>query len=412
MSSKSIGLSRWAWILQTAVATGSGIWATHFIAMLAFKSSLPITYEPLLTLTSLLIAICVTGVGFSLAEVGKSVWGCLFAGAVVGAGIAAMHFTGMQAMSIAGQIRWHSILVIISVAAGATLTAAAMWCFKAWNSKLFAAGLFTIAVCTLHFTAMGSATVELDPVAIVPSAQSDNKLLAMAIAGVTLLAVLSGLTAALINHDTTRELRRLAEQDHLTGLPNRGFISRMIDGSIASGCKSGFALFFIDLDRFKGINDQHGHLVGDYVLKQAAERLKNVVSKTAMVARAGGDEFIVLQAGGEPSTAKRLADAIVAAFVQPFALSGMESETLGVSVGVALYPRDGRDANSLLRAADAALYGVKRSGGGAAFSGLTNIAKLFTGAQNSQRQVGCVPRAVFRQVNASRRFPGACRWSR
>jgi len=84
LSSKSSGLSRWAWILQTAVATGSGIWATHFIAMLAFKSALPTTYEPLLTLTSLLIAICVSGAGFCIAEGNRPTWIYLLAGTVVG----------------------------------------------------------------------------------------------------------------------------------------------------------------------------------------------------------------------------------------------------------------------------------------------------------------------------------------
>jgi diguanylate cyclase (GGDEF)-like protein len=368
MSSRSRGLSRWAWILQTAVATGSGIWATHFIAMLAFKSSLPTTYEPLLTLTSLLIAICVTGLGFCIAEGNRSTWNYLFAGGVVGAGIATMHFAGMQAMSIAGFLRWNATLVVASIAVGLALTAAAMWFFKAKQSKLLAAALFTLAVCTLHFTAMGSATVELDPRVIVSSAQIDNSLLAMAIAGVTLLALLSGLTAALINHDTARELRRLADHDHLTGLPNRGFINRMIDGSITSDCKSGFALFFIDLDRFKGINDQHGHLAGDHVLKQAAERLLRVACQTATVARAGGDEFIVLQAGGDAWSAKNLAEAILSAFVQPFEVAGVHDETLGVSVGVAFYPRDGHDGESLLRAADGALYRVKRTGGGAALA--------------------------------------------
>jgi diguanylate cyclase (GGDEF)-like protein len=368
MSSRSSGLSRWAWILQTAVATGSGIWATHFIAMLAFKSSLPTTYEPLLTLTSLLIAIFVTGIGFCIAEANRSTWCYLFAGGVVGAGIATMHFAGMQAMSIAGSLRWDAILVIISIAAGVALTAMAMWCFKANHSKLLAATLFTIAVCTLHFTAMGSVTVELDPTIVVSSASIVNSLLAMAITGVTLLVLLSGVTAALISHDTTRELRRLADHDHLTGLPNRGFISRVIDGSINSGCQSGFALFFLDLDRFKSINDQHGHLAGDHVLQEAAERLRNVVCRTAMVARAGGDEFIVLQAGAEPSSAQDLAEAIVSAFTQPFEVFGEQSEMLGVSVGVSFYPRDGRDAESLLRAADAALYRAKRSGGGAAMA--------------------------------------------
>jgi diguanylate cyclase (GGDEF)-like protein len=212
---------------------------------------------------------------------------------------------------------------------------------------------------------MGAATVEFDPTVLVSSAQIDNKLLATAIAGVTLLVLLSGLTAALINQDTARELRRLADHDHLTGLPNRGFISRMIDGSITSGCKSGFALFFVDLDRFKGINDQHGHLAGDHVLRQVADRLRNVVCKPAMVARVGGDEFIILQAGSEPASARILAEAILSAFKQPFEIAGSPHQTLGVSVGVALYPRDGRDGESILRAADAALYRVKRTGGGA-----------------------------------------------
>jgi hypothetical protein len=110
---------------------------------------------------------------------------------------------------------------------------------------LLAAGLLTAAICTLHFTAMGAATVEFDPTVIVSSPQMDNNLLALAIAGITLLVILSGLTAALINHDTSRELQHLADHDHLTGLPNRGFISRMIDSSISCGSKSGFALFFV-----------------------------------------------------------------------------------------------------------------------------------------------------------------------
>lgn len=368
MSAKSSGLSRWAWILQTAVATGSGIWATHFIAMLAFKSALPTTYEPLLTLTSLLIAIAVTGVGFCIAERNGTTANCLLAGGVVGAGIATMHYAGMEAMSIAGHIRWDASLVIVSIAAGVVLTAAAMWCFKIKNSKLLAAGLFTAAVCTLHFTAMGAATVEFDPTVVVSSEQIDNNLLAIAIAGVTLLVILSGLTAALISHDTTRVLRHLADHDHLTGLPNRGFISRMIDGAITESHQSGFALLFVDLDRFKGINDHHGHIAGDKVLKQAAERLRDVVCQTATVARAGGDEFIVLQTGSEPASVRSLAQSILSAFEQPFEISGMRGTTLGVSVGVAFYPRDGHDGESLIRAADAALYRVKRSGGGAAMA--------------------------------------------
>jgi diguanylate cyclase (GGDEF)-like protein len=365
MSATARGLSRLAWILQTAVAAGSGIWATHFIAMLAFKSAIPTTYDSLLTLTSLLIAILVTGAGFCVAEITHSKWSWISAGLAIGSGIAMMHYSGMNAMSIAGHIRWDPILVIASIALGMLFAAFAMWSFKENGSRLFAAGLLTAAICILHFTAMGAATVEYDPTVVTNTPQVDNELLATAIAGVILLVILSGLAAALINRDTVRALRHLADHDHLTGLPNRGYISRMIEHSITSGAKSGFALLFVDLDRFKGINDGHGHVVGDYVLRQAAQRLRRAVCDTAIVARAGGDEFIVMVAGSEPTMAKRLADAIVSSFHQPFDIPGGCGKSLGVSVGVAFFPRDGHDGESLLRAADGALYRVKRTGGAA-----------------------------------------------
>ncbi len=366
MSSSSRGLSRWAWVLQTAVAAGSGIWATHFIAMLAFRSALPTTYDSVLTLASLLIAILVTGAGFTIAEGRRSTWSCLLGGAVIGTGIAIMHYSGMDAMSIAGHIRFDAGLVAASVTAGIVLSAIAMWSFAAKGSLPLAAGALTAAICVLHFTAMGAVTVEYDPTVAASSAQIDNKLLATAIAAVTLLVILSGLTAALINHDTTRELRRLADHDHLTGLPNRGYINRLIDTSISSGAEAGFALLFVDLDRFKRINDGHGHLVGDHVLRNAAERLQRAANKAAIVGRVGGDEFIVMQAGSGPAGAKRLAKAIMASFEPPFDLPGGRDTALGVSIGVALYPRDGQDRESLLRAADGALYWVKQRGGGAA----------------------------------------------
>jgi len=367
MSASSRGLSRWAWILQTAVAAGSGIWATHFIAMLAFKSAIPTTYDSLLTLTSLLIAILLTGIGFCIAE-SRSQWSWIVAGAVIGAGIATMHYSGMSAISIAGYIRWDPSLIIASIMAGVVFATAAMWAFKVKGSILLAAGLLTSAICTLHFTAMGAATVEFDPTVVTRYPQIDNTLLATAIAGITLLVISSGLSAALINQDTARELRLRADHDHLTGLPNKGYISRMIDNSINSRAKTGFAILFIDLDRFKAINDGHGHVVGDHVLRQAAQRLRRAVSEPAIVARAGGDEFIVLHAGSEPALAKSLADMIVSSFARPFELPGGGGEALGVSVGVALYPRDGHDGESLLRAADGALYRVKRMGGGAALA--------------------------------------------
>ena len=94
---QSKGWKTLGWVILTGVATGAGIWATHFVAMLAFKTGLPTAYDPVLTMASLLIAIFVTGAGFLLAVQGRSWLYPVFGGAVIGAGIASMHYTGMQA---------------------------------------------------------------------------------------------------------------------------------------------------------------------------------------------------------------------------------------------------------------------------------------------------------------------------
>ncbi len=369
MSSKTSGLTRQAWILQTAVVAGSGIWATHFIAMLAFKSTLPTTYDPLLTLWSLLIAIAVTGVGFCIAGSEDSKPKIVAAGTVIGLGIATMHYSGMNAMSIAGRIQWDMHLVTVSILLGIGFAIAAMWGFKIAHSKLLAAALLTAAICTLHFTAMGAAAVQYDPTIVASVSPVDNTLLATAISGVTLLAILSGLTAALINVEAAREsqdLRQIADHDYLTGLPNRGFISRVIDRLVgeANDSKGDFAILFVDLDRFKGVNDDYGHAAGDYVLQQAATRLQEATRGYGVVARTGGDEFIVVVSSSACQAAvDLLTEAILSAFSQPFEVRWGTTATLGVSIGAAFYPQDGHCAETVLRAADQALYRAKRTGG-------------------------------------------------
>jgi diguanylate cyclase (GGDEF)-like protein len=371
-ASQSLGLRRQAWILQTAVVAGSGIWATHFIAMLAFRSTLPITYDPLLTLWSLLIAISVTGIGFCVIGSESSKVRILAASAVIGLGIATMHYSGMNAMNVAGRIEWDPQLVGASILLGTGFALASVWSFKATQSKLLAAGFLTAAICSLHFTAMAAATVQYDPTIVIDTTPIDTTLLATAISGVTLLAILVGLTAALINVQTEREngkhiahLKHIADHDHLTGLPNRNFIGRKIDALIdeAKGSQRSFALLFLDLDRFKGVNDNHGHDIGDYVLQQAARRLKEATSSFGVVARTGGDEFIVLVDSGASQSAVRLvSEIILSAFSQPFEIRQGGHASLGVSIGAAVYPQDGCCAETILRAADQALYRAKQTG--------------------------------------------------
>ncbi|MGH6833723.1 MAG: MHYT domain-containing protein, partial [Methyloceanibacter sp.] len=112
------GWKRLGWVFLTGVAAGAGIWATHFVAMLAFKTGLPTAYDPALTLASLLIAISVTAAGFFVAGQGKNPLLPAIGGAVIGLGIGTMHYTGMRAYLTTGTVSWDANLVIASIALG------------------------------------------------------------------------------------------------------------------------------------------------------------------------------------------------------------------------------------------------------------------------------------------------------
>ena len=158
-------------------------------------------------------------------------------------------------------------------------------------------------------------------------------------------------------------LQRLAFIDTLTGLANRALLYDRIEQAIASVRRKGgsFAILLIDLDRFKPINDIHGHATGDLVLREAARRLQAAARTVDTVARLGGDEFVVLLTGvGVRKEARHVAERIIRTVTAPLAVHGLR---LGVSVGIALFPDDGSDADQLLARADGAMYDAKNRGG-------------------------------------------------
>ncbi len=160
-------------------------------------------------------------------------------------------------------------------------------------------------------------------------------------------------------------LKDLAKTDALTGLNNRMYFEQLCEARLASGAASGqrFAMLFIDLNRFKLVNDAHGHRVGDAVLKAVAQRLQAVVGPDDILARLGGDEFglmMPVQSDGE-DTLK--ASQLIAAFVDPLPILGMSFD-LGASVGIAGYPDDAQSFNELLAHADLAMFSAKGKGNG------------------------------------------------
>jgi diguanylate cyclase (GGDEF)-like protein/PAS domain S-box-containing protein len=157
-------------------------------------------------------------------------------------------------------------------------------------------------------------------------------------------------------------LQDIATHDTLTGLPNRYLMFDRLNQLLirAERFPTSFAVLFIDLDGFKRINDTRGHDVGDLVLRAVAERLSQSVRAADTVARIGGDEFVILlealRAGGD---ATAVAQKIRGALEEPFSLPGGATKVT-VSIGISLYPEDGREAEVLLKAADVAMYRAKR----------------------------------------------------
>ncbi len=157
---------------------------------------------------------------------------------------------------------------------------------------------------------------------------------------------------------------RQANFDFLTGLPNRRMLLDRLKQEIAKIDQSGkkLALLFLDLDNFKDVNDTLGHDMGDTLLLEVARRLRDCVRQIDTVSRLGGDEFaVILTELSDLPTAEKIAQAMLYALAQPYHLDG-EIAYLSASIGMTVYPDDGKEIDTLLKNADQALYAAKQGG--------------------------------------------------
>lgn len=179
---------------------------------------------------------------------------------------------------------------------------------------------------------------------------------------VVMVLILASLFTAMARR--ARLYRSSALQDPLTGAGNGRRARQALQSALKTAGADGFAVIFIDLDGFKKINDIHGHAAGDAILKGVANRLKTELRAPDVVCRLGGDEFVCIvapptDAAGASAVAERLARSLR----KPYAFED-DQFAVGCSIGVSLYPQDGRDADVLLERADRAMYGAKAAGGG------------------------------------------------
>jgi diguanylate cyclase (GGDEF)-like protein len=388
--SEKQGRSSWAWLIGGAAAMGTGIWSMHFVGMLAFHLPIAVAYDVSITLFSMAIAIVVSGIALYVVRSPALTRQNVTVGAtLMGVGISAMHYTGMHAMRMSPPIQYYPPLFIASVIIAIVASLAALWIAfqlrhrhsgSAILAKLGSALVMGIAITGMHYTGMAAAQFAPDSLCLAADSTGGMKAstlaLGIGIATIGILAVtlaISALDAHFAAHTTklanslqaaNEQLRNLALYDSLTGLPNRMLLEDRMAQAVTRAERAGksFALMFVDLDRFKPVNDTHGHQVGDELLKGVAQRLSACVRKADTVARTGGDEFIVvLNEIGNPKDAAMVGAKILDELSRPFFIERRELD-ISCSIGISVFPKDGQDVLALKANADVAMYHAKRNG--------------------------------------------------
>lgn len=205
------GRSRLIWVCLDAAAAGCGIWATHFIAMLAYNPVDDFGFDLTLTLLSLLVAILLTGAGFGLAVLEARHWTWILGGAAGGLGIAAMHYTGIAAWHVPGRIAWSPGIVVASVVIGSVFSfGAAFFGVRrdSWANSSAAVAMLALAILSLHFTGMGAIEFVPDPARVVSSMTTSPQVISFVVAGVTVTILGMCQVAAMSDRRWKGTLRR------------------------------------------------------------------------------------------------------------------------------------------------------------------------------------------------------------
>jgi diguanylate cyclase (GGDEF)-like protein len=465
------------WLTIGAMTGGLGVWATHFVAMLAHRDGKAIAYDPGLTVVSIIVVIGCFWLALRIFAFSAGLPRQALAGLVAVAGVALMHFAGMAAMESGVRIHYQAAPIAWAALLSSACFAAAFIVFARTRGTLqivAPALLAIVAVCAVHFTAMSATVMTMPCNGAVGADGLDRSWLITAIVAATGLLVAATAVAMLVDRYLTdmrglaeatleglvivhgdriveanlrfaqmlgieprglrgetparwlvaadghallaprdtpveaalatpgeversfeiaihkveyrgrdctvlalrdltekkaaqRQIEHMARHDALTDLPNRLMLDERIAYGLSLARRDGqqLALIALDLDRFKAVNDIFGHAAGDDVLCRVARILAGAVRSTDTVARIGGDEFMILQVGAaQPEGAQALVGRIFAEFAREMD-SARDPTAVGVSAGVAIYPNDAADAETLRHGADVALYRSKQSGRGA-----------------------------------------------
>ncbi|KUP91186.1 putative bifunctional diguanylate cyclase/phosphodiesterase [Tritonibacter horizontis] len=353
-----------------SLITGATIWSTHFIGMLAYEPGYDHGYEPVLTGVSLVVAVLgslVANLGLAFARDNVAP---VLAGAVFGMTVAAMHYTGMRAYLLPGEIEWSLGTVVSSVLLGTVLGAGSyaliVMRLGGVPGRVWPTLVMVCAICLMHFTGMSAIDIRLDSSFEVPPKTISDTAMALLIFAVTAVILLIAMSSASIEvnmeGETREQLNHAALHDPLTGMPNRMSLNHKLENLqdfLREDETARIAIMTIDLNLFKEINDLHGHSAGDAVLSRVAVRLASQQGEGEFLARVGGDEFVAIKQNFRRiEEVLTFAERLHAAIIEPIDLDEI-SLRVGASIGVATTLEDGRQPEELLHKSDVAMYRAK-----------------------------------------------------
>lgn len=393
------------WLTTGSVALGLGIWAMHFLGMLAVTLPLPIFYFWPTVVASLLLAVAASGIALQTVAMHRPSPSRLLAGGVlIGGGISAMHYTGMAAMRSAATGHYRLPFVMLSIVAAIGVSTLAMWLASRTDrsrnkisTKTEEGIVLGVGIAAMHYLAMAGVTFTQDKISIMPGGDlmhvddlgrvlitvGVGLVIALAFCMATLdmwrhrqlrraQVALEEKDALLVDQEKLREvnslLSELSIRDSLTGLYNRRYFDAALQTEWNRASRNGekMSLMMMDLDCFKALNDHYGHPAGDACLRDVASCLSEHRRRSYdVLARYGGEEFVCLLPGADEQSAKEIAETLRCA-VEGLALLNEHSRVsnvLTISIGVvSIWDYASATLETFIQQADEALYEAKRMG--------------------------------------------------
>lgn len=374
------------WLIASAITVGTGIWATHFIGMLAYKLPIHTALSPSLILIAWVFSVIGAGTSLKVATIqALTKYQFITSTFAISTSLVLTPYIIIKSILITPRVELNLIVVMIAIMMSMSVAVVMISTLNWLQNRKFEVALIpnissalfiSVSLIIMQYCTMSSAIFADNSVSSISSTIPSTEMLALLIAlgavGLVLASFVStlfyfnldqGKLSLNINESSHNELTRLAMVDTLTQLPNRRYFQYHLEiaSHRVSRSSSSLAIAFIDLDGFKRINDTYGHQTGDHLLIAVASRLSTAIRGCDMVARLGGDEFVALiDDVHSDEEIVPIVERIIKSLHKTFNINQHEIN-ISASVGISVAPRDGDMVKLMLRA-DTAMYRAKSDG--------------------------------------------------